>query len=656
MRPLSSRAAFEKDRVAGEILLVDCASGEQETRQILEGAGADLFLPLPENRGYSGGVNAGLARASGAETPALATPTSSSRPAPSAPAPRGHRRRAVGAAAPSGVLGRRRADPTPPGARARLLSESSREKAAGRWPRLDGRRFASFARESVALWERGGSRPPSRRRGAGGPARRVRPRRTVRRALSLRVRGDRVGGPGDRSAGLELRYVPASRVRHLWGVSASRNPGDARPGAEASRSGTDAGDTAGPGRFFLDSGSVGEGRAGVPAGPVRSFVPGSAGSAGSRSRPTHRASRSRARHSIATSASRRPCERAMNARSVELRGLRSASTGGSSRRVSRGGSRERIRDPSRRPRTTRPGIRGLFERVFGRPLSGRAVGLEVRAEPRRGFGIVATRDGVIGGQLRGMGSRGSCSTGEQALLYSVGDVATDPAVRSLGGRRGVYRAMAERFYESIAGRRPLLLRIPESARPRGQPPAHRLADALPDPTGARRLCEAFRLAPRAGTGDSVDASFDPLWSSAARFLTHAPVRDRARVNWRFHARPDRYYRMVWLEEGRGASAWGVLSVEGENALLADFLACEPRKGGSRSAAGGAAPRRRPGWEPGGWSLWEPPGGPWRGALSTRSRESGRTPGFPMIVRVDQEEPLSRFASGLHLVPSLYDLV
>ena len=42
--------------------------------------------------------------------------------------------------------------------------------------------------------------------------------------------------------------------------------------------------------------------------------------------------------------------------------------------------------------------------------------------------------------------------GEERLVYSVGDVATDPAVRALGGRRGVYRSMTELFYETVQER------------------------------------------------------------------------------------------------------------------------------------------------------------------------------------------------------------
>src|SRR5207247_8463356 len=73
----------------------------------------------------------------------------------------------------------------------------------------------------------------------------------------------------------------------------------------------------------------------------------------------------------------------------------------------------------------------------------------------------------------------------------------------------------------------------------------------------------------------VNEAFDPLWAAASRFLAEAAVRDRARANWRFHARPTRYYRMVWREAAEGMEGWAVLSVVGENALVADYLGRRP---------------------------------------------------------------------------------
>ncbi|HEY6050752.1 MAG TPA: glycosyltransferase, partial [Thermoanaerobaculia bacterium] len=57
----SVRREFESGGVAGEILLIDCGSGPGEAAA-LEAIPARI-VRLPDNRGYSGGLNAGLALA-----------------------------------------------------------------------------------------------------------------------------------------------------------------------------------------------------------------------------------------------------------------------------------------------------------------------------------------------------------------------------------------------------------------------------------------------------------------------------------------------------------------------------------------------------------------------------------------------------------------
>ncbi len=156
------------------------------------------------------------------------------------------------------------------------------------------------------------------------------------------------------------------------------------------------------------------------------------------------------------------------------------------------------------------------------------------------------------------------------------------------------------------------------------------------------------------SGEFVDASFDSLWEAARRGLTHAAVRDRARVNWRFHARPTRYYRMVWRRQGGELAAWAALSVVGEDATVADFLGRE--SDGSDLAplfAAAADEARRLGARR--LVFWETPGGPGREAIAALPGES-RDAGFPMIVRVFDDGAVERFGRRLHLVPSLYDLV
>jgi GT2 family glycosyltransferase len=216
----SLREAFARESVAGEIVLVDCASGAAEV-EALSRLSADVFLPLAENRGYSGGVNAGLARArgrrivlcnadvvflSGALTALLATLEDPG----------------VGAAAPLALWDADGRLLLPPGDPPGFLSELHR-LCAGRVPWLDTRRFGAYARETLRLWRSGGAA-----------------RHLVGAVLAARRDVfDRVGRLDERfpfeheetewedrvrRAGLELRFVPAARIRHLWAVSASRNP------------------------------------------------------------------------------------------------------------------------------------------------------------------------------------------------------------------------------------------------------------------------------------------------------------------------------------------------------------------------------------------------------------------------------------------------
>jgi len=155
------------------------------------------------------------------------------------------------------------------------------------------------------------------------------------------------------------------------------------------------------------------------------------------------------------------------------------------------------------------------------------------------------------------------------------------------------------------------------------------------------------------SGEFVDEGFDPLWDAGRRGLTHAAVRDRARVNWRFHARPTRYYRMVWRRQGRELASWAALSVVGDEAVVADYLGREPDGADLPvlfAAAADEAKRigaRR-------LLFWETPAGPGREPIANLPGER-RDAGFPMIVRVFDDEAVSRFGRRLHLVPSLYDL-
>ncbi len=301
-----------------------------------------------------------------------------------------------------------------------------------------------------------------------------------------------------------------------------------------------------------------------------------------------------------------------------------------------------------------PGIRRLFERVFGAPLSEEEWEWKFARNPDGWFGTVAVLGGDIVGNYAGWAMRFRLD-GEERLVYAVGDVATDPAVRSIGTRRGVYRSMADAFYETIAARGvPFCFGFPNA---RALEISNRFVGTRAlFPVRERHVpCDAFPPAPPdAAAGDFVGEDFDPLWTASAPLLPHAAVRDRLRANWRFHARPTRYYRMVWRPATGRFRGWAALSVVGERALVADFLS-ERRDGSDLPPlfAAAAAEARRLGARR--LVFWETPGGPGAAVIAGLGGES-REAGFPFVVRSFDDAAAERFALRAHFTPALYDVV
>lgn len=214
------RRALESDGVSGEIVLVDCGSGPEDAAR-LSSIPADIVVALPDNRGYAGGLNAGLARAGGARL-LLSNVDVEYRPGSLSPLLAALDDPAVGVAAPVCVWDSDDRVLLPSGFAPNFLDELALLRTGGGTAR-DGRRFAAFARESVRLWTAGGSA-----RHLAGVV-----------LASRRDVFDRVGRFDERfpfeyeetewerrvrAARLDLRVVTASRVRHLWGGSASGDP------------------------------------------------------------------------------------------------------------------------------------------------------------------------------------------------------------------------------------------------------------------------------------------------------------------------------------------------------------------------------------------------------------------------------------------------
>jgi GT2 family glycosyltransferase len=227
----SLRTGLARERVAGEILLVDCGSGPEEAPR-LEALGADVCVLLPDNRGYSGGLNAGLARARAprlllANADVVFEPGAVTALLAEIEGP------AAGAAAPLCLWDEKGTIRLPAGYAPGFLRDAG-QLVAGRWPALDRRRFTAHARETLRLWAEGGSV----RHLAGAVL-------AARRDVF-----DRAGRFDERflfeyeeseweervlRTGLELRFTPRARVRHLWARSASRSPGVAERRAASRR-------------------------------------------------------------------------------------------------------------------------------------------------------------------------------------------------------------------------------------------------------------------------------------------------------------------------------------------------------------------------------------------------------------------------------------
>lgn len=227
----SLREALQESGLAGEIILVDCGSRVEETRQ-LEAARADAFLPLAENRGYAGGVNAGLAAATSFRL-LLCNADVVFRPGALAPLLAAMDEPPVGAAAPLSYWDSAERLRLPSGWASGFVSDLA-QLSGGLRPARDTTRFASFARESLRLWERGGNA----RHLAGAVL-------AVRREVF-----DRVGRFDERfpfeyeetewedrvrARGLALRFVPRARIRHLWGTSAAASADASARRAESRR-------------------------------------------------------------------------------------------------------------------------------------------------------------------------------------------------------------------------------------------------------------------------------------------------------------------------------------------------------------------------------------------------------------------------------------
>jgi hypothetical protein len=299
-----------------------------------------------------------------------------------------------------------------------------------------------------------------------------------------------------------------------------------------------------------------------------------------------------------------------------------------------------------------PGIRAVFRRAFGTEMTAEEWQWKYAGNPDGWLGVVAESDGEIVGNYSGCGMRFVLG-GEERLAYAVGDVATDPKARLLG-HRGAFSEMAEAFYPEVIRRKiPFCFGFPSD---RALAVSHRFAGTISlGPIVLRRVpCDGLGPEPPGFLfGDSAGPGFDSLWRAASTSLAAAAVRDRTRANWRFHDRPGRSYRMLWREEAGAPTVWAVLSLTGEEAIVADYLDAgtdgrdlAPLFAAAAAEAARLGARRL--------VFWEPPGGPGARAIGRLPGESAPA-GFSLGARIF-DEAASRLFAASSWTPALYDVV
>lgn len=220
----SLRRAAGEEGVRPFVVVVDCDSGPEDAKR-LPALGADRLVLLRENRGYSGGLNAGIAAAE-SKLLLLCNADIEFLPGCLGPLIEAAGRKSVGAASPVQFADRGARIFLPTGFAPGIVRDLLQFRGAS--PALwERRRFASAATRQWRLWQRGGDADHL----------------TGSIVMTRKDVLDRVGRFDERfsfeyeetewedrlrSAGLLLKVVAASRACHFPGSSSARNPDSER--------------------------------------------------------------------------------------------------------------------------------------------------------------------------------------------------------------------------------------------------------------------------------------------------------------------------------------------------------------------------------------------------------------------------------------------
>ena len=223
------------------------------------------------------------------------------------------------------------------------------------------------------------------------------------------------------------------------------------------------------------------------------------------------------------------------------------------------------------------GIRRLFQRVFGQPLSLDQWKWKYRlALQKKALPMVAENSAgeIVGhaGALHLCGSHGK----RDIPFLQICDVMVDPAERGHLGDRNLYTRMIRQLFHRLAKAFP-------SALAYGFPGIRPFK--LGQYAGVYERIECARetwIAPRkpapwllVKAAPLIDQRLDPLWKRLRKHYPLAVRRDQDYLDWRYKNHPTIEYRRVNLFDWGRPSGWVLYRSVAEKSLLIDLL-CKPQ--------------------------------------------------------------------------------
>lgn len=232
----------------------------------------------------------------------------------------------------------------------------------------------------------------------------------------------------------------------------------------------------------------------------------------------------------------------------------------------------------------RPALFALFAVAFGSPADPDTWAWKYDRNPHRAPSAVAVADGRVVGFYGGFGTRFCGAEGTRPGV-SATDVMTDPKTRRLG-RRSLFKTLVEEwnrlcgeagipFGFGFPNERHLLVGMKTTGYGAIEPVMEWVKPLAPSSPLSRVRRRFLRIV----VGEPFGAPHDALAQTLHAREGWRTERSGSVLNWRYGERPGSPYRTWQLLDRRGrSSAYAVLRVVGDRALLVDLQAEDERSG------------------------------------------------------------------------------